>query len=63
MPGVKSSNFRQIKHGNGTFMKARDSVYDRRMDNPLNLDELYFQVFTLCKTGERSEPEKIIKIR
>ena len=28
--GVKLCNFRQNKHGNGTFMKARDSVYDGR---------------------------------
>ena len=36
--GVKSCNVRQNKHGNSTFMKAKDSVYDGRRDNPLNLE-------------------------
>ena len=35
--GVKSCYFRQYKHGNGTFIKVRDSVYEGR-DNPLNLE-------------------------
>ena len=57
--GVKSCNFRQYEHGNGTFMKARDSVYDGRRDNPLNLELiLFFYIYTLFNTGERSEPEK-----
>ena len=45
---VKSCNFRKNKHGNGTFMNARDSVYDGRRDNPLNLEMIrIFQIFTL----------------
>ena len=31
---VKSYYFRQNKHGNCTFMEARDSVYDGRRANP-----------------------------
>ena len=47
--GVKSCNFRQYKHGNGTFMKARDSVYEGGRDNPLNLEVMrIFLIFTLC---------------
>ena len=30
---VKSFNFIQNKHGNDTFMEARDNVYDRRRAN------------------------------
>ena len=54
-----------IKNGNGTFMKARDSVYDGSRDNPLNLEGIRTsQIFTVCNTGERSEPEFfLIKIR
>ena len=54
--GVKSCNFRQNKHGNGTFMKARDSVYDGRRGNPLNLD--FSNIYIIYNTGERSETEK-----
>ena len=31
---VKSYYFSQNKHGNGTFMEAKDSVYDGRRANP-----------------------------
>ena len=59
---VKSCNFR---HGNGTFVKARDSMYDRRRDNPLTLEviRIFLNIYTLYNTGERSEQEKDIKIR
>ena len=46
--GVKSCSFRHNKYGNGTFMIARDSVYDGSRDNPLNLEVIrIFQIFTL----------------
>ena len=38
---------------NGTFMKARDSVYD---------DSDFSNIYTMYDTGKRSKPEKIIKI-
>ena len=40
-------------------MKARDSVYDRRKDNPFELgDDSDFSNFnTIFNTGERSKPE------
>ena len=44
---VKLCNFRQNKHGNGTFMKARDSMYEGRGANPLNLKVIrIFEIFT-----------------
>ena len=47
--GVKSCNVRQNEHGNGTFIKARYSVYDGRRDNPLNLEVIrIFQIFSPC---------------
>ena len=41
-------------------MKASDSVYDWRRDNPLNLEVIrfFFLIYTLFNIGERSEPEK-----
>ena len=40
-------------------MKARDSVYDKRKDNPFELgDDSDFSNFnTIFNTGERSKPE------
>ena len=64
--GVKSCNVRQNKPGNGTFIKARYSVYDGRRDNPWNLEVIrIFQIFyTMYNTGEWNEPEFFfIKIR
>ena len=47
--GVKSCNFKQNKHGNGTFMKARDSVYEGRRDNSFSLEVIRIcQIFILC---------------
>ena len=67
LDGVKSCNLRQNKHGNDTFIKDRGTVtvYDGRRGYPLNLEVIrIFQIFTLLyDTGERSEPEKNIKIR
>ena len=60
--GVKSCNFRQYKHGNGTFMKARDSVYDGIRDNPFNVEVIriffFLNIYTMYNTGERNKPEE-----
>ena len=50
--GVKTCYFRQNKHGNGTFLKFRDSVYDGRRDNPLSLEVIRVeQIFTKLASG------------
>ena len=54
--GLKSCNFRQYKHRNGTFMKTRDSVYDGRRVNPLNVEVIrIFQIFILYVWYWRAE--------
>ena len=59
--GVKSCNLRQNKYGNDIFMKARDSVHDRRRGHPLNLEmiRIFKHLHYIYNTGERSEPEKM----
>ena len=44
-------------------MKARDSVYDGRRDNPFELggDSDFSNFNTMYNTGERSEPENNYK--
>ena len=44
-------------------MKARDSVYDGRRDNPFELvgDSDFSNFNTMFNTGERSEPENNYK--
>ena len=58
----KTCNFSRNKHGNGTFTKARDSVYDGRRDNSSKLEVIRICQFfsTIYNTGMRSEPEKIM---
>ena len=63
--GVKSCNFRQNKHGNGTFIKARGNCVWREKGLPFEFgsDSDFSNIYTMYDTGERSEPEKNIKIR
>ena len=45
-------------------MKARDSVYDGRRDNPLNLEVIQiFQIFTMFQIMASGASQKKIKIR
>ena len=62
---VKSYYFRQNKHENGTFMEARDSVYDGRRANPfLNFEvKRIFQICTLCIILASGASQKKIEIR
>ena len=55
--GVKSCNFRQYRHGNGTFMKARDSMYEGKRE-PFELGSdsdffffFFFDIYTMYKNN------------
>ena len=63
--GVKSCNFRQNKHGNGTFIKARGNCVWQEKGLPFEFgsDSDFSNIYNMYDTGERSEPEKNIKIR